>query len=82
VRGGGERRLRHDVSAKAKNLANAQCARDLVDDAHLQALAYKLVCDTAGKALDTVDDALLSAIAHELVRRALLRRPLPDLNES
>lgn len=73
MRRGGERRVRHDVSAKAKNPIESQAARDIVDHHFLQAEATTLIQRIAAISSTPVSDEVLSAAAHELIRQALLR---------
>lgn len=73
MRKGGERRLRHDVGAKAKTVASADRARELVDSPHLLKLAGALV-DATTRQGASLDDKLLESALHELVRRAIALR--------
>jgi len=70
VRSGGERRLRHDVGAKARSVTEADTARRLVDDTFLQYRATDLIGAIKEREPD-LPNKLVSEIAHRLLNDSL-----------
>lgn len=73
MRKGGERRVRHDVGAKAKSLPAADQARGLAESAWLLKHARVLIDEVARQAGD-LDEQMIESVAHDLVRRAAAQR--------
>jgi hypothetical protein len=72
MREGGERRLRHDVAAKAVSVAQAERARALAEDDAVVGRAASLIFAIKIKGKDLrLSDELISEIAHKAVNDAL-----------
>ena len=72
MRKGNERRLRHDVGAKAASVTEADTARGLVDDIFLQYRASDLIGAILSK-IPSLPPKLLSEVAHKLINDSLER---------